>query len=291
MCCVVVSAVAQSQDVVFVARALPLPMMRFHATTREQLPDFNFRNLSQAVDIVACYQTSQLYVLDNSYDVWRIAADGINRELLLEANRVAVSRPHRGLALAKIQPHALSVWSSRLLVTLYDEDKAKQSEGQTVADYLIQLDAGGHELRRVNLPVEMSPTHAVESPTGTIIVSNSTYQLEESCRRHRISEVDMDGRVLRHFAGSRLLKLGSSVDIAIDSHGNVFVADDDNSHILLLDARLTPRRIIIDKHQLNHEKKKPFFPEMPWRLCYMEHTGQLLVLTDHSVAVFDVLCR
>jgi len=158
-----------------------------------------------------------------------------------------------------------------------------QFEGQTVADYLIQFDAGGHELRCVNLPVEMSPTHAVESPTGTFIVSNSTYQLEESCRRHRISEVDMDGRVLRHFTGSCLLKLGFSLHIAVDSRGNILVADYDNCHILLLDARPTPRRIVIDKHQLNNEN--------PWSLCYVERTGQLLVSTDSSVAVFDVLCQ
>jgi len=54
---------------------------------------------------------------------------------------------------------------------------------------------------------------------------------------------------------------------------------------LLLDAQLALRRVIIDEHELNY---KP-----PWRLCYKEQSGQLMVGFYHGggVAVFDVLQR
>ena len=71
--------------------------------------------------------------------------------------------------------------------------------------------------------------------------------------------------------------------VAVDSHGNIFVADYDNLRILLLDAHLTLRRVIIDEHQLNYKR--------PRRLCYREQSGQLLVgfYQGDSVSVFDVV--
>jgi len=71
--------------------------------------------------------------------------------------------------------------------------------------------------------------------------------------------------------------------VAVDSHGNIFVADLYNGRILLLDAQLKLRRVLIDEHQLNYEE--------PRRLCYVERTGQLLVRSEKSVALFDVLRR
>ena len=91
--------------------------------------------------------------------------------------------------------------------------------------------------------------------------------------------------MLRQFSGSRLLPLGNIYHVAVDSQGHIFVADHDNSRILLLNSELALRRIIIDKHQLNYRG--------PVRLCYTEQTGLLLVVLQYGrdVAVFDVLCR
>jgi len=161
------------------------------------------------------------------------------------------------------------VTSTRLLVT------------SQFTKLLLQLDAGGDELRRVQLPDDMEPQHAVESPTSTFIISHKSTQLNQ----HQVSEVNTDGKVLRQFTGSRLSSLGETPHVAIDSHGNIFLADGDNRHILLLDAQLKLRRVIVDQHQLNY---KP-----PWRLCYREPTGQLLVGLDDqkSVLVFDMIRR
>jgi len=143
---------------------------------------------------------------------------------------------------------------------------------------LIQFNKVGDELRRVQLPDDMRPRHAVESPTGTFIVSRSNDELTQG----DVSEVDTGGEVLRHFSGSHLPSLRDTPHVAVDSHGNILVADRDNRRILLLDAHLTLQRVIIDEHQLDKE---------PMRLCYKEQSGQLLVgLFDGDVAVFDVLC-
>jgi len=127
----------------------------------------------------------------------------------------------------------------------------------------------------------MRPYHAVESPTGTFIVSLYNRQLKQ----YQVAEVNTGGEVLRQFSGSRLSPLIDTQHLAVDSHGNIFVADYDNRRILLLD---TQRRVIIDEHQLKCEE--------PWRLCYREQSGQLLVGLDgggggDSVLVFDVLRR
>jgi len=109
----------------------------------------------------------------------------------------------------------------------------------------------------------MVPQHAVESPTGTFIVSLNNTQLKQC----QVVEVNTGGEVLRQFSGSRLTSLDTP-HVAVDSRGNIFVADYDNFHILLLDNHLSLRRVIIDEHQLDCK---------PLRLCYREDKGQLLV--------------
>jgi len=83
------------------------------------------------------------------------------------------------------------VTSTRLLVTLL------------YTRQLRQFDADGDELRRVQLPYHMGPWHAVESPTGTFIVSLHI-QLEQG----QVVEVNTGGEVLRQFSGSRLTSRG-----------------------------------------------------------------------------------
>ena len=258
----------QLHDVVYIVR-WSSTILRFNATTHQRLTDINVNDLINPRDIVACEQTSQLYVADWEKCVWRVSADGADIKLWWSKS-----------SSDSFRPHTLSVTSTRLLMT---SPWTKQ---------LLQLDAGGDELRRIQLPDDMEPHHTVESPTGTFIISHETTRL----RQRQVSEVNTDGKVLRQFTGSRLSSLGYTPHIAIDSHGNIFLADQDNHRILLLDTHLTLRRVIVDQHQLNYKQ--------PYRLCYSETTGQLLVglsLQKHSnleyyfpknsVLVFDVLRR
>jgi len=202
---------------------------------------------------------SSVYVCDYGYRpacVWRVSSGGEDVKLWLQW-----SPPD------KFKPHTLSVTSSRLLVTSHDTKQLRQ------------FDAVGDELRRVDLPDDMTPWHAVESPTGTFIVSHENTPLKQ-----QVSEVNTGGQVLRQFSGSRLIPLSVTWHVAVDSQGNIFVADWGRRRILLLDSQLALRRVN-DEHKLNYK--------LPRRLCYIEHSGQLLVEfdEDRDVAVFDVLRR
>jgi len=245
----IVRGVTQLHDVVYMVCQLSSTIWRFNATTHQRLTDIVVRGL-RPLDIVACEQTSQVYVADYPECIWRVSSDGEDIQ----------KSPSDTFT-----PDTLSVTSTRLLVTsLYTRQ-------------LIQFDAVGDELRRVQLPGDMIPRHAVESPTGTFIVSHYNVLL------HKVSEVNTGGEVLRQFSGSHRLLLGVSPHVAVDSHGNVLVADQYNRRILLLDAQLTLGRVVVDADQLNYKQ--------PWRLCYKEQSGQLLVgLWEGEVAVFNVVC-
>jgi len=249
----VVWGVTQLHDVVYIVCSWFSTIRRFNATTHQRLTDINVKDLGylrEPHDIAACEQTSHVYVTDWKECVWRVSSDDEDMK------RWWTKTPSDTL-----RPYTLSVTSSRVLVT---SRHTKQ---------LMQLNEAGEELRRVQLPEYMGPYHAVESPSATFIVSHW----------NQVSEVNTEGQVLRQFSGSCLSPLGEPEHIAVDSRGNIFVADPHNHRILLLDAQLALRRVIIDEHQLNYKR--------PWRLCYNEQSGQLMVALGSGVAVFDVLER
>jgi len=255
MMCVVgdVWGVTQLHDVVFVVCFWSSTILRFNATTHQRLTDIVVNDFRNPRNIAACEQTSHVYVAVNLMCIWRVSVDGAD---------IRIWRPKSPGYV--FEPWTLSVTSTRLLVT-------------SLAKQLMQFDADGNQLRRVHLPHYMEPLHAVESPTGTFIVGHYNSQLKQG----QISEVNTGGEVLRQFTGSRLSSLGWPPHIAVDSRGNIFVADHDNRRILLLDAHLKLRRVIIDEHQLNYKQ--------PRCLCFREQSGQLLVGFWEGVSVFDVV--
>jgi len=254
--CVVgyVQGVTQLRDVVYVVSRMSSAIRRYNATTHRRLADIVVMGLSHPWDIAACELTSRLYVADYLC-VWRVSSDGVD-----------IQRWLTWLPSDRFEPCTLSVTSSRLLVTSHRGDRQ-----------LRQFDAAsGDELRRVRLPDYMEPYHAVESPTATFIVDYIITQLAHC----QVSEVSTEGQVLRQFSDS----LGVPQHIVVERQGNIFVADSRKRHILLLDAQLALRRVIIDARQLNGRR--------PRRLCYTEQSGQLLVgFEKGGVAVFDVLRR
>ena len=251
-----VRGVTQFRDVVYVISRGSSVVRRFSAATHLRLADVVVKGLTDPWDVAACERTSRLYVADDNERVWRLSSDGRDVKRWLQTSESDVFRPW-----------SLSVTSTRLLVTSkYDRQ-------------LRQFDAGGSEVGRVRLPDYMRCHHAVESPSTAFVVSHENTELKQ----WQVSEVDTDGRVLRQFSGARLPSPNNPPHLAVDSRGNVFVADVDGCRILLLDAQLALRRVVIDKHQLNDRE--------PWRLCYTEHSGQLLVGLYRSLELYHVLRR
>jgi len=128
---------------------------RFDVKTQHRLDETVVQDLKDPCDIAACEQTSQLYVADFEECVWRVSADGADIKRWLP----------KSPSDAAFKPWKLSVTSTRLLVTSRD------------ANHLMQFDSGGDELRRVRLPDDMEPQHAVESPTGTFVVGHYNTRL------------------------------------------------------------------------------------------------------------------
>ena len=250
--CVVVKlhGVAKLRNVVYVVCSMSSRILRFSTRTHKQLAGIDVRNLRCPFDIVACEQTSQLYVADCGRCIWLVSSNG---------------RYIRWLSVFNLW--TLSLTSACLLVTLKNTSQ------------LIQFSADGDELRCVQLPLDMRPQHAVESPAGTFIVGHDKH----------VSEVDAGGKVLRQFTRSHLLSLSNAMHIAVDSCGNIFVADcrDDvrrTGCILLLDKHLSLRCVISDKLQF---LKLTF----PVSLCYIEQSRQLVVgFSFGKVVAFKVLC-
>ena len=249
---------AHLHGVVYIVCEVSSAIIRFDAVTHQRQTDITVKDLIAPFDIAACEHTSSVYVSAADKCVWRVSSDGehIGRRLQWSPSDT-------------FKPWTLSLTSSRLLVTSRDTKQLRQ------------FDAVGDELRQVDLPDDMKPYHAIESLTGTFIVSHENTQLKQD----QVSEVNTEGQVLRQFSGSRLIPLGDARHVTVDSQGNIFVVDRNTGRILLLDSQLALRRVIIDEHQLNYK--------WPWRLCYIKQLGQLLVgfYEDRDVALFDVLCR
>jgi len=246
----VVRGVTKLHDIIYIVCGAS-SILRFNSTTHQRLKDISVKFMRYPSDIVACELTSHVYLCDWGKCIWLVSAVGEDIRFWLPKYPSDT-----------FKPSTLSVTSTRLLVTSSDTHQ------------LTQFDSDGNELRRVQLPDYIRPRHAVESPTGTFIISQ--YKHPNQCQ---LIEVNTAGQELRQFSRSL-----DTQHIAVDSHGNILVSDCRNRRILLLDNHLSLRRVIIDEHQLNYE--------LPQRLCYMEQSGQLLVgLISRQVAVFDVLRR
>jgi len=248
-----VESVTRLRDVVYVLCSRSSSILRFDAVTHRALKDVELPGLVSPHDIAACQRTRHLYVADFEC-VWRASEDGATVQRWL---------PGTPPSDAPLRPWTLSVTWARLLVT---SPETKE---------LIQFDDEGRELCRVRLPPHILPRHAVESPAGAFILSFS----DTTRDRDMVSVVNDRGEFLHRFSGSHL-RWPNHVDV--DAGGTIFLADCYSGRVLLLDARLALRRVIVDERQLNYKSLRG--------LCYVRETGHLLVALDDSIAVFDLLC-
>jgi len=217
------------------------------------------------------YNDDYLYVADPySNCVWKV---NVNTN-----GDVEKFVPNAGMNDA-FTPWAMSVKaSSRMLVT---------SENQ-----LYVFDADGRQLLHVQLPDNIDAEHAVETSHGTFIVCYNDMTVSKIGRRQsisnvdRVSEVDVSGRVIRSFGGRRgsgTGQISQPFNLVIDVSGKVFVADYENSRVLVLSEKLELKRALLTKADDSIDK--------PWRLLYVESIGRLLIAANNGRVYIYNICR
>jgi len=97
----------------------------------------------------------------------------------------------------------------------------------------------GTQLQTIQLQAD------IESPIQVIQLSSGQFVISHEGSEHSVCLVDGNGAVVRSFGGTRgsdLTKINVPVDLAVDKHGNILVADELNNRLLVLDPTLTSAR-------------------------------------------------
>jgi hypothetical protein len=228
-----------------------------------RLDDITVQGLDSPWDIVVCRDTSQLYIADNGSEnaIWRV-------------NLLRNKQVDKFITVQRY-PANLSVNSRRVLIIPGD-----------TALFLYSDDGG--QLNRIQLPDYMYAHHAVETTHNTYIVSYGIrwYKRGETeSERCGVSEVNVDGRVVRTFSidiGS--LQFNSPLYMALDDNTHVIVADIRNEHVVVLKSDLQLKRVLIQS-----------FHRPPERLCLSKSTGLMFIMNygtwsePSDIEIFKVL--
>ena len=190
--------------------------------------DFNFlRHLSvdglkkmYVTDIVSCSQKRCIYISNNNRDesgIHRLGLDGsvCKWPLNNDPQSMAVTR------------------SSNLLVVV---SHAETDEDEDMVEHLLLLSGeNGERLQmiKLQLDVDFHVAHSLQLTDDLYVIC---YSSSDEHRKHRVSHVDADGRILR--STDRELGLRFPWHMSADSDKFLFVAEMINGRILLFDPSL-----------------------------------------------------
>jgi hypothetical protein len=165
------------------------------------------------------------------------------------------------------------VTSDRRLVITPSDDSALH-----VVDY------SGKLLHRVQLSDDViRPRHACAIAGEAHFVVSRVMKSRDDLRCDQISKVDDSGHVITVYGdrrGSGEQQLDDPCHVTLDpERGGVMVADSNNGRVVLLDSTLRFERVLLSNLTVHK----------PLRLCYIEHTGRLLVaLRGGAVHVYQL---
>ena len=110
----------------------------------------------------------------------------------------------------------------------------------------------------LGLPDDLTDSsHVVGTPRGTFLVSNW-----QEGSGHRICDVFPNGEINLSYRGGKENQKSPanfSKPIQLDSDGRLFVMDNDNLRILLLDSKLHVQRIVLSYAEVQHNQHNPSF--------------------------------
>jgi len=125
----------------------------------------------------------------------------------------------------------------------------------------------------------------IQFPNQVIQLSGGQFVISHSGTQRRVCLVDDKGAVIRSFGGtpgSGLTKMNEPVGLAVDEHGNILVADQDNSRLLVLDPTLTSaREMSVSVDESLEEPYSLWYDKSRGRLYVGEWDGKRVVIVDH----------
>jgi hypothetical protein len=172
--------------------------------------------------------------------------------------------------------YSLSVTRNyNLLVTLLFSKKLQEYTTQ------------GRLVREINLEVSIEgPSNSIELSSGHFVVSHL------GSRQHRVCIVNMAGRIIYSYGdepGSVTEQLSGPLGLAVDTHGNVLVAEYHNNRVKLLSPTLTHLAEV--SLPAGHQLHKPgvlHLDELNGRLYIGERFGLLMLSASCSNLIFDI---
>ena len=122
--------------------------------------------------------------------------------------------------------HGLSVTSSLNLLAAFSNPSVLQ-----------EYSTGGRLLRKINLKRAgiTVPLHSVQLTKDQFAVIHRV-QRGQSCKRHQFSTVRADGQLVKSYRGEQM-DMNTPQGIAVDQRGKIFVADQNNNRILVIDSK------------------------------------------------------
>ena len=210
------------------------------------IPDMKFPH-----DIVACVKTEKLFIADmqksEAGGVWRMTAEG-DRDIDLY---LPSEQDPEGL-----WPRSLAAANGYLLVVAYPNT-------------LLKYGVGGRRLCKVQLSRDVQLEHAVITNHDTFVVGLRTADNTLILVR----EVDTNGNTVRNCP----MEFSLPAYLAADPAGRVLVADRHNNRVVLLDKRLSVKRVLLGGEQRE-----------PRRLLLRPELGELYVCGSDSVTLWLV---
>jgi len=210
--------------------------------------------LGLSVSLAACASNSCLYASDSyNYCVHRVELTG--------SNAVTQWSVRQG-------PAGLTVNSAgNVVVVIRNERKLQEFTTHGTLLHTIQLQPD------------------IELPRRVIELTNGQFVISHRGKLHRVCLLDVQGAVVESYGGdegSDLTRMSWPSGLAVDEHGNILVADQDNDRLLVLDHSLANAHemsVSVDgglkrPHSLWYDKSRG-------RLYVGEWGGERVIIIDH----------
>ena len=203
-------------------------------------------------------------------DPWDMMASKLSRSIFISDldNRCLwrIQMPGREISRWEVDgtPWTMSISSSDVLVVDVVRDDRHYLNLYRSSDVML--------IELIPLPTEMKVLyHAVQFSNGNFIISHST---NDDPDVYLTSELSVDGRkFIRSFDPRSFASIGLNDwmprHLSIDEDGNIFIADNNNDRVVLLNSRWTDVQILLNRDQHSIES--------PRRLCYIQEKQQLIV--------------